>query len=68
MLHDGSREASPNGLDDKTLISEQSPAANVGAIPIGENDRFVGMVTDRDIVCKGLAHDNFDASALPPAT
>jgi CBS domain-containing protein len=34
---------------------------DVGAIPIGENDRLVGMVTDRDIVCKGLAHDSFDA-------
>jgi CBS domain-containing protein len=31
------------------------------AIPIGENDRLIGMVTDRDIVCKGLAQDNFDA-------
>ena len=38
---------------------------DVGAIPIGENDRLVGMVTDRDIVCKGLAQDNFDA---PSAT
>jgi len=35
---------------------------DVGAIPIGENDRLVGMVTDRDIVCKGLAQDNFDAA------
>jgi CBS domain-containing protein len=34
---------------------------DVGAIPIGENDRLVGMVTDRDIVCKGLALENFDA-------
>jgi CBS domain-containing protein len=34
---------------------------DVGAIPIGENDRLVGMVTDRDIVCNGLAHDAFDA-------
>ncbi len=34
---------------------------DVGAIPIGENDRLIGMVTDRDIVCKGLADDNFDA-------
>ena len=33
---------------------------DVGAIPIGETDRLVGMVTDRDIVCKGLAQDNFD--------
>jgi len=34
---------------------------DVGAIPIGENDRLVGMVTDRDIVCKGMAQDDFDA-------
>jgi CBS domain-containing protein len=34
---------------------------DVGAIPIGENDHLVGMVTDRDIVCKGLAEDGFDA-------
>ena len=27
---------------------------DIGAIPIGENDQLVGMVTDRDIVCKGL--------------
>ncbi|HMA74685.1 MAG TPA: CBS domain-containing protein [Xanthobacteraceae bacterium] len=33
---------------------------DIGAIPIGENDRLVGMVTDRDIVCKGLAEDGFD--------
>src|SRR6266852_6257881 len=34
---------------------------DVGAIPIGENDRLIGMVTDRDIICKGLAEDSFDA-------
>ncbi len=34
---------------------------DVGAVPIGENDRLIGMVTDRDIVCKGVAHDSFDA-------
>jgi CBS domain-containing protein len=33
---------------------------DVGAIPIGENDKLIGMVTDRDIVCKGLARDGFD--------
>ena len=26
-----------------------------------KNDRLIGMVTDRDIVCKGLAQDSFDA-------
>ena len=33
---------------------------DVGCIPIGENDRLIGMVTDRDIVCKGLAQNGFD--------
>jgi CBS domain-containing protein len=33
---------------------------DIGAIPIGENDQLIGMVTDRDIVCKGLADDGFD--------
>jgi len=28
---------------------------DIGCIPIGQNDRLVGMVTDRDIVCRGLA-------------
>ena len=31
---------------------------DIGAIPIGENDRLIGMVTDRDIVCKGLARES----------
>ena len=35
---------------------------DIGAIPIGKNDRLIGMVTDRDIVCKGLAKNGFDAS------
>jgi CBS domain-containing protein len=33
---------------------------DIGAIPIGENDRLIGMVTDRDIVCKGLAQEGFE--------
>ena len=28
---------------------------DIGAIPIGENDRLIGMVTDRDIVCRCVA-------------
>ncbi len=34
---------------------------DIGAIPIGENDHLIGIVTDRDIVCHGLARDGFDA-------
>jgi CBS domain-containing protein len=28
---------------------------DVGAFPIGENDRLVGMITDRDITVRGVA-------------
>src|ERR1700758_4295550 len=34
---------------------------DIGSIPIGEDDHLIGIVTDRDIVCKGLAQDSFDA-------
>jgi CBS domain-containing protein len=64
------KDAMHKGVD---WVSPETPVAelaklmrdhDVGAIPIGENDRLVGMVTDRDIVCKGLAQDNFDARRM----
>jgi len=30
-------------------------ADNLGALPVGENDRLIGMVTDRDIVVRAVA-------------
>ena len=39
---------------------------NIGAVPIGENDRLIGMVTDRDIVCKGLAKDGVEIRRATP--
>ena len=30
-------------------------ADNVGALPVGESDRLIGMVTDRDIVVRAVA-------------
>ena len=36
---------------------------DIGAIPIGENDRLIGMVTDRDIALRGLA-DGQDVESL----
>ena len=30
---------------------------DIGALPVGENDRLVGMVTDRDTVARGVASD-----------
>jgi CBS domain-containing protein len=29
---------------------------DIGAIPVGENDRLIGMVTDRDICCRAVAN------------
>ena len=37
---------------------------DIGAIPIGDNDKLVGMVTDRDIVCKGVAQDGSDLASM----
>lgn len=45
-------------------LAKMMRESDIGAIPIGENDRLVGMVTDRDIVCKGLAADGVDSSRL----
>jgi CBS domain-containing protein len=30
---------------------------DIGSVPVAENDKLVGMVTDRDIVIRGLAED-----------
>jgi CBS domain-containing protein len=43
-----------------TELAKMMRTHDIGSIPIGENDRLVGMVTDRDLVCKGLAEDGFD--------
>lgn len=28
---------------------------NIGCVPVGENDRVIGMITDRDLVVRGVA-------------
>jgi CBS domain-containing protein len=32
---------------------------DIGCIPIGENDRLIGMVTDRDITCRAVASGDY---------
>jgi CBS domain-containing protein len=39
-----------------TALAKLMRDSDVGAIPIGENDRLVGMVTDRDITVRALAN------------
>jgi CBS domain-containing protein len=43
-------------------LAKLMQAHDIGCIPIGEDDRLIGMVTDRDIVCKGLANKAFNAA------
>jgi CBS domain-containing protein len=44
---------------DDTLRSaaKMMQALDVDILPVGENDRLVGMVTDRDIAVRGIAED-----------
>lgn len=39
-------------------------AEDIGAIPVGENDRLVGMITDRDIVVRCVAEDRQPSQCL----
>lgn len=52
-MHRGVEWVSPDTSLSK--IAETMRKHDIGAIPVGENDRLVGMVTDRDIVTKALA-------------
>ena len=60
VMHKGVDWVSPD--TPVTEIAKLMKEHDIGSIPVGENDHLVGMVTDRDIVCKGLAARSFDAS------
>lgn len=49
----GVRTMGPN--DTVTQAAQAMDELNVGVIPICEGDKLVGMVTDRDIVVRGVA-------------
>lgn len=42
-------------LDNVFEVAVKMKELNVGAIPIVDQDRLVGMITDRDIVVRGVA-------------
>ncbi len=54
MMHKGVKWVSPDTLI--TAIAKEMKQFDIGAIPVGENDRLIGMVTDRDIAVRGLAN------------
>ena len=37
------------------VVARRMRDDNIGALPVGENDRLIGMVTDRDIVMRAVA-------------
>ncbi len=50
----------PELIDPNASIREAAKRMkneDIGALPIGENDRLIGMVTDRDIAIRAVAED-----------
>jgi CBS domain-containing protein len=37
-------------------VAKKMKKLDVGSIPVGENDKLIGMVTDRDITCRAVAN------------
>ncbi len=63
MMHNGVEWASPE--TPVTTLAKKMLEQDIGAIPVGENDRLVGMVTDRDITLRAVAKaDGKDLSKL----
>jgi len=52
-MHKGAQWVEPN--TPITQLARLMHEHDIGAIPIGENDKLIGMVTDRDIVCRCIA-------------
>lgn len=61
VMHPGVHWVEPGTpiLEIAKLMRDQ----DIGSLPVGENDRLVGMVTDRDIVCRGIA-EGLDCSTM----
>jgi len=54
--------ASPN----QTIreAANEMAKADIGSLPVGENDRLVGMITDRDIVLRAVANGRDSKTAV----
>lgn len=51
-------------LDNVYEVAVKMKEWNVGAIPIVDGERLVGMITDRDLVIRGIAEKNQDPRKL----
>ena len=52
-MHKGVQWVGPN--TSAAELAKLMREHDIGAVPIGENDRLIGMITDRDLVCRCLA-------------
>ena len=52
-MHDGTEWLPPS--TPIVELAKRMRDKDIGCIPIGDNDRLVGMVTDRDITCRAVA-------------
>jgi len=54
VMHKGATWVAPDtALVD---VARKMRREDIGAIPVGENDRLIGMVTDRDICCRAVGN------------
>ena len=53
IMHKGVEWVSPE--TPVAAIAKKMLQLDIGAVPVGENDRLTGMVTDRDITVRGVA-------------
>jgi CBS domain-containing protein len=60
-MHKGAEWVSPD--TPVRVLANIMREHDIGAIPIGENDRLIGMVTDRDVTVRAVAN-GIDVSAL----
>jgi CBS domain-containing protein len=37
-------------------VAAEMEKCDIGVLPVGENDRLVGIITDRDIAVRGVSH------------
>ena len=61
MMHQNVQWVSPDTR--VTTVAQKMKQYDIGAIPVGEDDRLVGMITDRDIAVRALANGK-DVSGL----
>ena len=38
-----------------TEVARKMRDENIGCLPVGENDRLIGIITDRDLACRAVA-------------